>query len=72
MTNEGIYIQCGFRRAWAMWDLDNGHAHGKNDSGKGYLWVFKTRKEALKHRREQHKFEECARLSKPFKIEGKR
>ena len=66
------YIQCGWQRAWVMWDLDNGHAHGKNDPGKGYMWIFETRKEALIHRKLQHKIKFGARLSMPFKIEGDR
>jgi hypothetical protein len=65
------YVTCGYRRAWIMWDLDNGHSWGGNDPGKGYVWVFKTRKEALEHRKKQHKGRLNARLSKPIKIEYK-
>ena len=75
MTEIGIsehYIRCGWRRAWIMWDLDNGHAWDKQDPGKGYMWVFPTRKEALMHRRKQHKKKFGAELSMPFKIEGDR
>lgn len=72
MTKLGEYAQCGWRRAWIMWDLDNGHAHNQNDPGRGYLWVFKTKSDALKHRKKQHAKKLCARLSKPFKIEGDR
>ena len=68
----GAYARCGWRRAWIMWDMDNGHAHGKNDSGKGYLWIFATRKAAINHRRKQHAAKGNARLSFPFKIEGGR
>jgi len=63
------YVTCGWRRAWIMWDLDNGHANSQNDSGKGYFWVFKTKREALEHRKEQNKLIFGAKLSKLFKIE---
>ena len=66
------YVTCGWRRMWIMWDLDNGHACHKNDPGKGYAWIFKTRKEALNHRRQQHKRKHRSRLSMPIKIEGNR
>jgi hypothetical protein len=60
------YIGCAYRKAWIMWDLDNGHiSNGGN--GKGYMWVFSTRKEAVEHRQKQHK-SGGARLSKPIKI----
>ena len=68
----GNYVQCGYRRAWIMWDLGNGHAWGKNDAGKGYMWIFKTRSAALKHRKEQHKNPSHVRLSYPVKIDGDR
>lgn len=66
------YIQCGWRRAWILWDLDNGHAQTERDNGKGYMWVFSSYKEAMNHRRNQHKKEGNARLSIPVKIEGDR
>lgn len=66
------YVQCGWRRAWIMWDLDNGHARGDYDPGKGYVWIFSTRKKALEHRKNQHKKPNHARLSYPRKIEGDR
>ena len=66
------YVPCGWRRAWILWDLDNGHAWDKRDNGKGYMWVFSSRKEAISHRRKQHKNEYYARLSMPLKIEGDR
>ncbi len=69
---EERYIQCGWRRAWIMWDMGNGHAMNKNDPGKGYMWVFKTRKEAMTHRKKQHSNKKSVRLSMPFKIEGDR
>lgn len=55
-----------------MWDLDNGHAHYTRDPGKGYMWVFTTKREALEHRRKQHRNKMNARLSQPFKLEGSR
>jgi hypothetical protein len=55
-----------------MWDMDNGHAWGKTDAGKGYLWVFSTRKDAIAHRKMQHAKRHGAKLSMPFKIEGPR
>lgn len=66
------YVQCGWRRAWIAWDLDNGHACSKGDAGKGYMWVYKTRREALEHRKTQHKNPHHARLSYPVKVEGDR
>lgn len=66
------YVKCGWRRAWIMWDLDNGHAWSTRDNGHGYLWVFTTRKEAIQHRRKQHLKRFGARLSMPVKIEGDR
>lgn len=68
----GEYARCGWRRAWIMWDMDNGHAWGQNDAGKGYLWVFSTRKDAMTHRKAQHSKKHHAKLSMPFKIEGPR
>lgn len=65
------YVQCGWRQAWVMWDMDNGHAWGKKDAGKGYMWVFSTRKAALLHRKRQHAKLHSARLSMPFKISGR-
>ncbi len=65
----GKYVECGWRRAWIMWDMCNGHACNQSDPGKGYLWVFKTKREALLHRRKQHSNNLNARLSMPFKIE---
>lgn len=66
------YVRCGFRSAWIMFDLENGHAWGKNDSGKGYIWIFSTRKEALEHRRKQHKDPSHVRLSYPVHIKMNR
>ena len=68
MNKAGIYVSCAWRRAWIMWDLDNGHAWNRNDPGKGYMWVFKTKKDALEHKRQSKN----VRLSAPFKIEGYR
>lgn len=62
------YLSCGYRQAWIMWDLDNGHAYDKKDIGKGYIWVFSTKKEALEHRKKQHSNPDFARLSMPKKI----
>lgn len=72
MHKAGNYVSCGWRRAWVMWDLDNGHARNKQDPGKGCMWVFRTRADARKHRKAQHKVDHYARLSAPFKIEGDR
>lgn len=66
--SSGSYVACGYNRAWIMWDLDNGHANSSRDVGKGYFWVFKTRKDALSHRNKQHKMKLGARLSYPVKI----
>lgn len=71
-TSAAQYVSCGWRRAWIMWDLDNGHAWSSGDPGRGYMWVFKTRKEAMEHRRIQHQNPKNVRLSLPFKIEGDR
>ena len=66
------YVRVGFRRAWCMWDLDNGHAYGERDPGKGYIWLFATKKEALDHRKKQHQKKFGASLSLPFLIKGDR
>lgn len=55
-----------------MWDLDNGHAWSKNDSGKGYAWLFPTKAAALKHRKKQHKKKNTAMLSYPIFINGRK
>lgn len=52
MENKGRYVQSAWRRAWIMFDLDNGHKCGRNDVGKGYLWVFETKAKALAHQKE--------------------
>lgn len=59
------YVKCGYRKAWVMFDLDNGH-DGKYP--KGYCWVFKTKREAIEHRRKQHNKEFGARLSVPILV----
>lgn len=68
MENKGRYVQSAWRRAWIMFDLDNGHKCGRNDVGKGYLWVFETKAKALAHRKEQHKLPFGAKLSEPILI----
>ena len=73
MNNENVpYVSCGYKRAWLMWDLDNGHAWSKNDSGKGYAWLFPTKAAALKHRKKQHKKKNTAMLSYPIFINGRK
>jgi hypothetical protein len=47
---------------WICMDLCNGHKPTKR-----YCWWFDTKKEALSHRRFQHKNKLNARLSKPIK-----
>lgn len=66
------YVKCGWRKAWIMFDLENGHARHKNDPGKGYIWIFESRSKALKHRKQQHKNPRHVRLSYPVKVEGDR
>lgn len=66
------YVRCGFRSAWIMFDLENGHSCGKNDSGKGYIWIFSTRKEALKHRKNQHDNPSYVKLSYPIHVKMNR
>ena len=48
------YIKTAYRKTWICFDLDNGHSCGKNDPGKGYIWVFTTRKEAREHIKKQN------------------
>lgn len=72
MVTVDNYVACGWRVAWIMWDLGNGHSWGKRDPGKGYMWVFRTRKDAIEHRRKTHRRKRSVRLSRPFKIEGDR
>ena len=62
------YVSCAYRRAWILFDLDNGHSWGGNDVGKGYMWVFKTKKEAIEHKKKQNKMKFGARLSKPILV----
>lgn len=64
MTHEN-YIKVGYRRFWVMFDLDNGHQWNSRDIGKGYIWVFESRKKALAHRKAQHSNRDNARLSYP-------
>ena len=67
MKTTGEYVRCGYKHAWIMWDLDNG-GPCRRLPGRGYMWVFKTREEARKHRKAQHRRKHYARLSQPFKI----
>lgn len=62
------YVRCGYLCAWLLFDLDNGHAHGIRDPGKGYVWVFSDRKSAVKHRSQQHQSGTNARLSQPMRV----
>ena len=62
------YVECGYKKAWVLFDLDNGHSYGKNDAGKGYMWVFSTKKQALDHKRSQKSLPNSAKLSKPIKL----
>lgn len=66
------YVKCAWRRAWLLFDLDNGHSWGLNDSGKGYVWVFKTKKEAIAHKKLQKTKPFAAQLSPPIKVEYNR
>lgn len=63
------YIRTGYRKTWICFDLDNGHSYGKNNAGKGYVWIFSTRKEARGHCKKQRKMKFAAKLSQPIKIE---
>lgn len=69
MNTYNNYIKVGWRRAWILWDLDNGHAKNQKDNGEGYFWVFTSRQEALNHKKYQYKLKNHARLSQPIKIE---
>jgi hypothetical protein len=62
------YVPCAHKRAWLCFDLDNGDSNNKNDPGKGYVWVFKTREEARKHKQKQKDMKFGARLSQPIKV----
>ncbi len=66
------YVSCGYRRIYIMWDLDNGHAWSKRDNGKGYVWIFQNYKDAMQHRRKQHKNKRYAGLSMPIRIDGRK
>lgn len=61
------YIQTPYKKFWVLFDLDNGHC-GKNDTGKGYAWIFSTKKEAIQHKR-NWPAPKYAKLSKPIKVE---
>jgi hypothetical protein len=52
-----------YGKFWVMFDRDNGHP-----GGRGYVWIFETKKAALEHRREQHKDKLSARLTMPQKV----
>lgn len=68
-TALATYIQVDWNRFWFMVDLDNGHRSGKPWEGIGYVWVFKTKKEAMAHRSKQHKKKTNARLSLPVRVD---
>lgn len=69
MIPKGAYVQVAYAEAWGMWDLSNGHRHSKRDKGRGYLWVFASRAEALAWKKEQSKgLPKGAKLSRPFII----
>ena len=61
------YVPCGYKRAWLLFDLDNGHSNGERDVGKGYVWVFRTQKEAINHKKAQ-KGKSGARLTAPIRV----
>jgi hypothetical protein len=63
------YVRCAYRKAWICFDIDNGHARNNIATGKGYLWVFPTRREAREHRKWQHANPNHARLSPPIKVQ---
>lgn len=52
-----------WKQIWLMFDTSNGHAKGRT-----YFWVFGTKKEAMTHRRQQHKMKFHAKLSLPIRI----
>ena len=65
------YIATGYKKFWVLFDLENGHSWNKNDSGKGYAWIFPTRKLArIKYKKHKNsgKFVE---LSPPIKVKYK-
>jgi hypothetical protein len=68
MENKVLnYLSVSWNQFWFMVDLDNGHTKGN-----GYIWVFKTKKEAIEHRRRQHKKKFGSKLSVPIKINFKK
>ena len=52
-----------WNKIWIMFDLSNGHKGGRT-----YFWVFPTKKQALEHRKNQHKMEFGAKLSHPILV----
>jgi hypothetical protein len=70
MNDKPQYVQTAFRKAWVLFDLDNGHKWG-NGSGKGYMWVFPTRKAATEHKKKYKPAptNNFVRLSQPIKVE---
>ena len=53
-----------YKSFWVLFDLANGHkAKGR------YLWWFDTRKDAMAHRKFQHKDPSNVRLSMPVKVQ---
>ena len=63
--NKGSYAGTKWDRMWVVPDLDNGHP-GK--AGKGYVWIFPTKKAAIEHKRAQRKMKYAASLGKPFMV----
>lgn len=65
--NNYLYLEnCQeWNKIWIMFDLCNGHVGGRT-----YFWVFPTKKEALNHRKKQHKNKNSARLSVPLLLKS--
>ena len=66
---NGQYVRVGYRRVALLFDLANGHAFGKKDIGVGYVWVFPSYQDAMRHRRIQHRKKRNARLSMPVVVD---
>lgn len=54
-----------WNKIWIMFDLSNGHKGGRT-----YFWVFPTKKQALEHKRKQHKMKLHAKLSIPLLLKS--
>lgn len=55
------------KSGWFLLDVENGDIF----NGRGYVWIFETKQQALAHKQKQHSSNKlAARLDGPWKITG--